>query len=106
MPVPDPEQVSITHRLRKAIITDLPSIYRGERHYIQRWEPSHEGGWLRQTERHLADWTSHFDRMVIATVILIISEPIAYLRENPHATPRAGFPHALRMNETKFGDFS
>ncbi|WP_254865843.1 GNAT family N-acetyltransferase [Pseudomonas fluorescens] len=68
MATPYAGQSSITHRLRKAVITDLPMIYRGERDYIQRWEPSHEDGWLRQTERHLASWVEHFDRIVLATV--------------------------------------
>lgn len=68
MSVPHHEQPPIAHRLRKALVTDLPLIYRGEREYIQRWEPSHEDGWLRQTERHLADWINHFDRLIVATV--------------------------------------
>lgn len=63
-----PDHPLPTHRLRKAVITDLPLIYRGERDYIQRWEPSHEDGWLRHSERHLASWIDHFDRLVIATV--------------------------------------
>ncbi len=68
MAAPSPGQPSIPHCLRKAVITDLPLIYRGEREYIQRWEPSHEDGWLRQSERHLANWVEHFDRLVIASV--------------------------------------
>lgn len=66
--MPNPDQPLLTYRLRKAVITDLPLIYRGERNYIQRWEPSHEDGWLRHSEQNLASWVTHYDRLTVATV--------------------------------------
>lgn len=52
--------------LRPALVTDLPSIYRGEMGYIQQWEPAHMVGWRRQMERHLTRWVDNFERMTIA----------------------------------------
>jgi ribosomal protein S18 acetylase RimI-like enzyme len=52
--------------LRPALVTDLPSIYRGELGYIQQWEPAHLVAWRRQMERHLTRWVDNFERMTVA----------------------------------------
>ncbi|WP_263263100.1 N-acetyltransferase [Pseudomonas sp. RIT-PI-S] len=54
--------------LRPARVNDLPSIYRGELEYIQRWEPAHEPAWRNGVERHLTRWVEHFNRLTIAEV--------------------------------------
>ncbi len=52
--------------LRPARITDLPAVYRGERGYIQRWEPAHELAWQEQLERHLTRWVNNVERLTVA----------------------------------------
>nr|USW04034.1 GNAT family N-acetyltransferase [Pseudomonas pergaminensis] len=54
--------------LRPAIVTDLPSIYRGELAYIQQWEPTHEAGWRSQVERNLALWVDNFELLTVAVL--------------------------------------
>jgi ribosomal-protein-alanine N-acetyltransferase len=54
--------------LRQACVTDLPSVYRGEQEYIQRWEPDHEEAWRHDLERQLTRWVENFDRLTIATI--------------------------------------
>lgn len=55
-------------RLRKAHITDLPAVYRGEESYIRRWEPKHESAWRTDLERHLTRWVENFDRLTVALI--------------------------------------
>lgn len=55
-------------QLRQAVVMDLPAIYRGEEHYIRRWEPEHEAAWRNQLERHLRRWVENFDRFTVALV--------------------------------------
>lgn len=52
--------------LRRALITDLPFVYRGEEAYIRRWEPAHEVQWREQLERHLSRWVENVERLFIA----------------------------------------
>ena len=53
-------------QLRRARITDLPAVYRGEESYIRCWEPKHESAWRTQLERHLTRWVENFDRLTVA----------------------------------------
>ncbi len=55
-----------TLTLRPAMVTDLPSIYRGELAYIQQWEPAHEAAWRAQVERNLTAWVDNFERLTVA----------------------------------------
>ncbi|WP_459206164.1 GNAT family N-acetyltransferase [Pseudomonas sp. MLB6B] len=56
-------------QLRKACVTDLPAIYRGEESYILTWEPAHEASWRSDLERHLTRWTENFDHLKIAVIV-------------------------------------
>lgn len=58
----------MTLKLRKACVTDLPWVYRGEQEYIRRWEPDHEDAWHFQIERHLTRWAENFERLTVATI--------------------------------------
>lgn len=52
--------------LRKARVTDLPSIYQGEQDYIRTWEPAHALAWQNDLHRHLTRWVEHFERLTVA----------------------------------------
>ncbi|MCD5992585.1 GNAT family N-acetyltransferase [Pseudomonas sp. CDFA 602] len=57
----------MTVLLRKACVTDIPAIYRGEEDYIRRWEPDHEASWRLELGRHLSRWVENFDWLTVAT---------------------------------------
>jgi ribosomal protein S18 acetylase RimI-like enzyme len=52
--------------IRRAVATDLPSIYDGELDYIRQIEPQQEADWRSGMRFHLQQWTSNLTRMFIA----------------------------------------
>lgn len=60
--------MEMTFKLRRAVVADLPAIYRGEQSYIRSWEPDHEACWNSQFEKHLTRWVENFDRLSIAVM--------------------------------------
>lgn len=58
----------MTVSLRRAVVADLPLIWRGERAYMREIEPEHEAAWAEATDRHLRDWLLWLDRTLVASV--------------------------------------
>ncbi|MET0431054.1 MAG: N-acetyltransferase [Hyphomicrobium sp.] len=54
--------------IRRARATDLPLVYLGELDYIRQIEPQQEPAWKAAIARHLEQWTTALDRMLVADV--------------------------------------
>ena len=76
---------AIALQLRRAVVADLPAIYRGEERYIRQWEPEHEAAWRNQLERHLSRWVENFDRLNVALVNDQFAGYSLWTREQEHA---------------------
>ena len=53
------------HRLRPAVVGDLPTILRAERDYVAAVEPAQLAPWTAATDRNLALWIAHLDRTTV-----------------------------------------
>jgi [ribosomal protein S18]-alanine N-acetyltransferase len=54
------------YAIRRAVPTDLPTVYLGELDYIRQIEPQHEARWTNGMQWHLKQWTNDLGRMFIA----------------------------------------
>lgn len=71
--------------LRRACVTDLPDLYRGEESYIRCWEPTHEASWRSDLGRHLTRWVENFDRLTVAVVNDQFAGYSLWIPESPYA---------------------
>jgi ribosomal-protein-alanine N-acetyltransferase len=55
--------------IRKAILTDLPFIYRCDLAYMREFAPDHVIGWSTNIDRQLETWTHNFHRFFIVEVV-------------------------------------
>ena len=53
------------HRLRPAVVGDLPTILRAERDYVAAVEPTQLAPWTAAIDRNLALWIEHLDRTTV-----------------------------------------
>jgi len=53
------------HRLRPAVVGDLPTILRAERDYVAAVEPAQLAPWTAAIDRNLALWIAHLDRTTV-----------------------------------------
>lgn len=53
------------HRLRPAVVGDLPTILRAERDYVAAVEPAQLAAWTAAIDRNLGLWIAHLDRTTV-----------------------------------------
>ncbi len=52
-------------RLREATPNDLPFVFRGERSYMEQFEPAQITSWINAIDRNLELWITNLERTVI-----------------------------------------